>query len=356
MFTEKYASILAEYENFWKRQNKGRPILNISYSKPNAVPYRGPHSVEEQWLDPEYKYNAFKHNVATTGYMAEGIPHNFTNFGPGCLAACIGGGFLLKPNTVWFDTKQLVQDWENPPRIAFDEQSEMWQYILREQEVFSSDPDANFSITDLGGIMDIIASLRGTQELLYDLYDYPEEVKAFAQKIKKEWNKAFDKQLEIVRKSGRPYNTWINIPSSKPWYPIQCDFCAMISPAQFEEFVLPDIVDQVNYMDRSIYHLDGPGELPHVDMLLNISGLSGIQWVAGDGNAPLWDEKWFGLYRKIQEKKKNLVLLDGISERDMVGAERLVKSIDPTGVYISIQCSSKEKGEDILEKVIRWCE
>ena len=31
-------------------------------------------------------------------------------------------------------------------------------------------------VNDIGGILDIVASLRGTQNLLYDLYDYPEEL------------------------------------------------------------------------------------------------------------------------------------------------------------------------------------
>jgi hypothetical protein len=38
----------------------------------------------------------------------------------------------------------------------------------------------------------------------------------------------------------------------------------------------------------------------------------------------------------------------------MQGAERLIKSIDPTGVYISVKCSSKEKAEDMLENITLW--
>ena len=160
----------------------------------------------------------------------------------------------------------------------------------------------------------------------------------------------------MVAPNFMTYNNWMNIPSSKPWYPLQCDFCYMISPKQFSEFVLDDLIDQVNYMPRSIYHLDGVGELPHIDMLLDIEGLTGIQWTSGAGNAELWDEKWFDLYRKIQDKKKNIVLLSGINEHDEAGAERLIKSLDPTGVYISFGCSSEDKAKDMLEKISRWSE
>ncbi|MBR2460139.1 MAG: hypothetical protein IKB34_02755 [Clostridia bacterium] len=356
MFKKKYRSVLAEYEKFWERTNTSRPIMDLAYPIEGATPYRAPISLEEQWLDENYNLAAHKHNLGVKGYMAEGIPCLFPNLGPGCLAACIGGSYVLAPDTVWFDRKPIVDDWENPPEIKFNEQSEMWQHLTRLQSKYASDPDISFSITDLGGIMDIVASLRSTEMLLYDLYDYSDEVKSFTAKVTEIWLKAFDLQLEAIRKAGLPYNNWMNIPSEKPWFPIQCDFSAMISPKQFEEFVLPGLVQQVNHMDRSIYHLDGPGELPHVDILLDIPGLTGIQWTSGAGEKPLYDKKWFDLYKKIQDKKKNLVLLGGIHEGDMAGAERLIKSIDPTGVCMSVWASSRDKAEEIVEKVTRWSE
>jgi 5-methyltetrahydrofolate--homocysteine methyltransferase len=272
------------------------------------------------------------------------------------LSACIGGDYKLSPRTVWLDTKQVIEDWDNPPEINFDANSDLWQSLLREQALFARDPDVAFSITDIGGILAVVASLRGTQNLLYDLYDYPDELKEFAALVKAVWFDVFDQQVKTLKDVGLPYNSWMYIPSAKPWYPLQCDFCYMISPAQFEEFVLADLVDQVNHMDRSIYHLDGVGELNHLDMILDIPNLTGIQWTPGAGCEPLWDEKWFPLYRKIQDKNKNLVLLGGISEGDMQGAERLIKTLDPKGFYIKCWCSSREKGEWMVDQITKWSE
>ena len=356
MFKETHQTVLSEYEKFWERSNTGRCTLHLSYSKPGLPPYRQPKDLEEKWLDAEYNYDAYKYRSQKIGYLAEGIPAFFTNLGPGCLAACIGGSYGLMEKTIWFDQEQLIEEWEAPPAIAFDEQSEMWQNVLKMQNRFSADPDVCFSITDIGGIMDIVASLRGTENLLYDLYDYPDEVKEFAIRVKEEWFKAFDKQVEIIKKANLPFTNWFNIPSEKPWYPLQCDFAYMISPAQFEEFMLQDLVDQVGHMDRSIYHLDGAGEIPHVDMLLDIPGLTGIQWVPGAGQPSVREECWLDLYKKIQDKKKNLVLIGGVNEKDEAGTERLIKSLDPTGLYLSGHFSSREKAEEMLEKITRWSE
>lgn len=355
MFKDRYRSVLAEYEKFWERKNTDRPILNIAYNKPGAKPYRAPETVTEQWLDPEYNYTAFKKRTENQEFLAEGIPGYFTNLGPGCLAACIGGGYKLAKQTVWFDKPQYITDWEDAPEIAFDEQSEMWQNITRKQERFAADPDVCFSITDLGGVMDILASLRGTEDLLYDLYDYPEKIPEYTRRIREEFYVAYDKQVEIIRKNDLPFITWMNIPSEKPWYPMQCDFCYMISPKQFEQFVLPDLVDQAAHLDRAVYHLDGIGELPHLDMILDIPGLNGIQWNPGAGKEPLCDEKWFDIYKKIQDKGKNLILLWALDEKLEDKLERFIKTVDPTGVYLSgNRFSSPEAAERMYENILKW--
>lgn len=356
-FKEKYKDIIAEYEKFWERKNNKRPILHFTYTKDATLPpFPAPINPAQRFLDEkyilaEYDYTMLQRN----GYIAEGYPYIFTNFGPGCLAACIGGDYQLAESTIWYDHKKFIKDWEDAPKISFNENSELWQHVLRLQHAFGQ-RGIHFTMTDIGGILDIVASLRQTEDLLYDLYDYPEEVQKFSAQVVKEWDKAFRQQIEIIKKYNQPFNGWMGILSEKPWYPLQCDFCYMLSPEQFDQFVYKDLQAQVNSMERSIYHLDGVGELTHVDKILDIDKLNGIQWTSGAGNEGLCSEKWFDLYRKIQDKKKNVVLLGGIDENDMAGAERLIKSLDPTGLYISAHFSSQQKAEDAVEKITKWCE
>jgi len=70
----------------------------------------------------------------------------------------------------------------------------------------------------------------------------------------------------------------------------------------FERFVLPDLVRCCEYLDYGFYHLDGPGELPHLPLLLKIERLRGIQWITGDGNPP--PNRWLEVLKKIVDAGK----------------------------------------------------
>ena len=60
---------------------------------------------------------------------------------------------------------------------------------------------------------------------------------------------------------------------------LQCDLSYMISPQMFGRFVLPELAASCRRLGNPAYHLDGPGEIPHVDMLLSIPELRAMQYV-----------------------------------------------------------------------------
>ena len=78
------------------------------------------------------------------------------------------------------------------------------------------------------------------------------------------------------------------------------------------------VIQEIRNADQSIYHLDGPGQIPHLDILLEIPELDGIQWVPGAGNPGTGSAEWFPMYRRIQEKGK-LLILQGMAKEDVEG-------------------------------------
>jgi hypothetical protein len=85
----------------------------------------------------------------------------------------------------------------------------------------------------------------------------------------------------------------------EPWYVTSSDFICMISNDNFRELILPELLEEVEYLKGNIiFHLDGPGALKHLDDLIAIPNLAGIQWVYGDGQPST--KHWIDVLKKIQ--------------------------------------------------------
>ena len=62
--------------------------------------------------------------------------------------------------------------------------------------------------TDLGGNLDILASLRTTERLLLDLSDASEEVMRLLGEITHLWLRYYDELHEVIRRGGRGTTPW----------------------------------------------------------------------------------------------------------------------------------------------------
>jgi len=321
------------YHAFWAGDALGRCCLYLTgWSGARGGPR--PADLAQKWEDPAFRARQALWHVENTLYYADAFPSVFVNYGPGCLSAMLGGTYNWRETTVWFNHAPVIADWENAPAPVLQRDCAMYRFVdaLTERFLTEGENGRKFytSLTDIGGTYDILASLRGTENLLLDLIDHPEEVKVYVKQLQPVWLDYFRHYANrLIARQGCVTN-WMPIWSDTPWYPLQCDFSAMISPEMFAEFILPDLRWQTERMDRIVYHLDGPGELPHLKHLLSLPRLNAIQWTPGDGNASLGNPCWFGLYEEIQRAGKGLVLL-GVPPEEL---EPLLRHVSKKGLYV----------------------
>ena len=76
---------------------------------------------------------------------------------------------------------------------------------------------------------------------------------------------------------------WMRIWSDRPAVDLQSDVSCLVSRELFDEYFLPFIEQQTAWAERTVYHLDGPGAIRHLDSLLALPRLTAIQWVPGAG-------------------------------------------------------------------------
>ena len=333
------------YSRFWNRLDTDRACLFIQSSE-HIPAFPEPVSPAQKWGDFTYREKQVLNEVTHADYYAEGFPSVFNNFGPGNLAACISGYYKFADATIWFENDPpFIEDWKKAPEPVTDESSEMFRLVEDYDAMLRSHKDVLVaSVPDIGGTYDIIASLRGTENLLYDMYDYPEEMKAFAKKLAPVWKAYYSHYVDRLLKEQGCMTSWQPVWSDLPYYPIQCDYSAMLSPDMFDEFILPDLKQQTEFLSRSIYHLDGPGELPHVDSLLSLPRLNAIQWTNGDGKPPLHDPCWFELYDRIQRAGKGIVLLGPEPEH----VEDILRHVSGRGLYMSLYVDNEKQAKEII--------
>jgi 5-methyltetrahydrofolate--homocysteine methyltransferase len=257
----------------------------------------------------------YQEQLEAMHYYGDAFPKVWPNFGPGIVAGFLGADVHCDPDgqTVWFDHAPVE------PR------------------------DLRFAHTDLGGAVDILASFRGTQNLLYDLADRPDEVMRLVGEITPLWLDYYEELNSIIQSAGRGTTAWAAIWSPGRCYMFQCDFCYMISPEMFERFVLPDLSTCFGHMDHAFYHLDGKGQIRHLDMLLAEPGLAGIQWIPGAGQ-PL-PEKWMPLLARIRDAGKLCQLYVTAN-----GAREIVREVGGRGfaLYV-INPMSPEEARDFID-------
>jgi 5-methyltetrahydrofolate--homocysteine methyltransferase len=206
------------------------------------------------------------------------------------------------------------------------------------------------AMTDLGGGLDILASFVGTQNLLMECIEHPEEVSRLAREITGFWLQ-FYRELTEITEGQQCFSDWSSIFSEKPSYILQSDFSFMIGPDMFQEFVYDELVRAAAVMDRPFFHMDGIGELKHLDSLLSISEFSGIQWIPGAGEPETRD--WSELFGKISRAgKKIMVGYDLDSYLD-----EIVRVIPQPDGLIKMQMTYQSaQKEAALKKLARYCE
>jgi 5-methyltetrahydrofolate--homocysteine methyltransferase len=246
----------------------------------------------------------YQFRLESIRYFGEAWPKWMPYFGAGIVAGFQGAQVHCAPEmeTVWFEPAQPTSLAELQP--TFDAENVWWQRVkeLTQAAVNRWAGQVAIAHTDLGGNLDILASLRTTEKVLVDLYDAPDEVARLSVEITRLWLDYYDQLDDIIQQAGRGTSPWAPIWSPGRCYMLQSDFAYMISPDMFERYVLPDLAACCDRLDHAFYHLDGQGQIRHLDMLLSLDNLHGIQWIPGDGQPP--PEAWLPLLRRIREGGK----------------------------------------------------
>ncbi|MGN1248484.1 MAG: trimethylamine corrinoid protein 2 [Candidatus Spyradocola sp.] len=334
---------------FWAREND-TPMLGLTAPRDGAQPFAAPRahrSVEERWHDVDHAIAQARHGMESTYFGGDAFPMAFPNLGPDLIGAICGCGLRFGEGTSW--AEPCVTDWEAFPPISFDENNPWFREILTMTQRMAQDARGDYlvGVADLHPGADALVSLRGPEALCCDLIDCRELLPERIRQVHEVYRQVFRRLSDAIAPVQRGSTNWMGIwRPDGDWYVTSADFAALISPRDFDFIVLPAIEAELELLPASIYHLDGPGALRHLDRLLELDKLNGVQWVQGAGAPP--PRAWLEVYKRIQRAGKLVQVTDCPPEDVLL----LCRELEPEGLHISCRAGSEQQAKQ-LEKAVR---
>ena len=320
----------------WEHLNKeGAPHAVITEPAPAK-------DLNQFWFDPEWRSDYLNYKMSGYSFKADILPVANTQLGPGSLGAILGAGLEGREDTIWIRDKE---DFDG--RIVFDENNPWWKVhkdLLRRCKEKSQ---GNYLIgcPDLVEGLDVLASLKGSDNVLMDMMIDPDTMMQQLQDINDAYFKAFDQLYDIIQVDGEMAFCYFSIWGPGKVSKIQCDISIMISEDDFRTFALPFLRQQTERIDYTLYHLDGVDAMRHVDALLEMEHLNAIQWTPGVGQPQGGDPRWYDLYKKILSKNKS-IMINWVTLDEL---RPLIDNIGTDGLNIQMDFKSEREIDEAMK-------
>ena len=290
-------------------------------------------TLTQRYTDATWRAEHAHHQIAHRCLTGDLVPLVSTDIGPGSLATFLGSEPELAEDTVWY--QPCIEDPESHPPLAFDPDNRWWRIheaVIRAC-VEQSQGRYYVGCPDLIENLDTLASLRGTQEVLLDLIERPEWVQGRLGEINQAFFAAYQRIYELIAHpdgsaAWGAFGLWAPGKMAK----VQCDISAMLSPRMFSRFVAPWLAEQCQWLDYSVFHLDGADCIPHLDHLLAIESLDAIEWTPNPGVPRGDDPHWFPMYRRILDAGKSVQMVS-VSQHQVVP---MLDALGPKGLYLML--------------------
>ena len=282
-------------------------------------------------------------------FLKEAYPNVWINLGPGVLSAFLGAELKFdgKVGTAWFEGDMSLDD---IVEMEFNPENTWWKYLIKCIRVASEKcyDKAVVGFTDLLDPITVVGQLRGNYptNLLRDMFLSRDRLDKALRKAQDFWFYCFEEIGKLIDVHKNGYSTWAGLWSDRSYFVLQCDTIVYLSPKLFDRFVYPYIVEECRFLERTIWHLDGPLELKHLDKLLSIEELDAIQWIPGAGNPDAGGDVWLPLYKKILSRGKLLQIF--------VSPERVIHILDKISsrrVAVQTACRSLREARSLETKL-----
>jgi len=201
----------------------------------------------------------------------------------------------------------------------------------------------------LRGVSDMIASLRGSQQMIFDFYDSPD----LFQKLARKCTGFFIGLVRDHQKITGPFAGGYMIEQFSLWAKdrivrMQEDASALFSPDLYVQLLQEEDRKQAAAFPYSLIHLHA-SSLFLLDRILDVEALNCIQINKDTGGTQIeWELPYF---RMVQERGRRLLIRGKLTLEDL---DLLRKNLSPRGLYLQVVVESPEETRGLREFFHPW--
>lgn len=342
-------------EAFWRGELTESPLMWVSVPEAKkGTPPPKPATNEEMWTDVKYYVEKTEYDLSHTYFAGDSLPVCHPWLGPDQFSAWLGAEMIIKPHEFTSWVTPFITDLEHHKYFKIDKENKWWKLYL---DLLKACAEAGkdkwiTAYPDLHTGIDALCAIRGPGNLMMDIMTSPDAIKQAMFQMTDLWKYVVDSVAGIIEPYGQGSSNWTLGWSSKKFLCVgQNDFSCLIGPDMFTHFCLHDNIECTQYVDYSIYHLDGAEAIRHLPTILGLKKLTTVQWIQGAGNPE--PSKWLDLLHQIQKEGKSVQLwydLTITGEIDMIEEVKILcKNLDKTRLFICAVVDSVEKADNMIK-------
>lgn len=347
-----FAEAKEMWNHYWAKDVLKRPLVIATAPKAGA---KGPDKKYYRYYtavnrDYATRFECIDGILESTEYLAEAIPFFGPDLGPDQFASFLGAEFKFSESskeTNWVDP--VVENWEDVLPLTLDTGNHNFRQLQEVASKMAEHAKGRYlvGVCDFHSNGDTLSALRSPEKLCMDFYDCPELVMEAMKNVRGMYRTVYN---TIYSASGMSNATgsigWIPFWTEGKFASVQCDFMCMVSPEICREYILPALEEEAAFLDHSVFHLDGPGALRHLDDILAIKDIDVLQWVPGAGQPPVFE--WLEVLKKAQKAGKGLQIY-GVNLEII---KRLHRELNPAGIVYCLDA----KGQEEVKETTDWLE
>jgi hypothetical protein len=196
----------------------------------------------------------------------------------------------------------------------------------------------------LRGILDVFGALAGQEEMIYAIYDHPDEVKALLRRIVN----IFLTLVENRQKLISPYYGGHSIGFYHFWCPGKCiwfqdDLTSLVSPDIYRNFIKKLHEEISAFYEYSMMHLHS-SSFHLIDDILDNKSLKVVEINKDVGGLTV--RQMVPFFRKVQQKGKKLIIWGDLNGEDI----RIIKDeLEMIGIYLNIVVPDIDAAKTLMD-------